>query len=140
MTSPQPPGGDQPPFGQPQDQPPFAPPQAPPPFPQPQGPAPFGAPQPGYGPAQPPGYGPPAFQQQGNNGKAIAALVLGILSVLCFGILAGIPAIIFGQIAKREIDAGNGGGRGMAQAGFILGIVSVAITVLALIVVLAANA
>jgi hypothetical protein len=140
MTSPQPPGGDQPPFGQPPDQPPFAPPQAPPPYPQPQQPPPYGSPQPGYGPPQPPGYGQPAFPQQGNNGKAIAALVLGILSILCFGIFAGIPAIILGQMAKREISEGKGQGAGMAQAGFILGIVSAAITVLVIIIVVAGNA
>ena len=136
-----PPGGDQPPFAPAPggDQPQYQPPSGPPPGeqPSPYGPppgqgSPYGAPpgQPApYGaPGQPPfGSPPPAFgapvQTQSSNGKAIASLVLGILSILCLGILAGIPAIILGNIAKKEIDQGRGGGRGMAQAGFILGII-----------------
>jgi hypothetical protein len=42
-------------------------------------------------------------------------------------------------MAKREIDEGRGQGRGMAQAGFILGIISVAITVVAIIAVIATS-
>jgi hypothetical protein len=77
-------------------------------------------PPPGYGPA-PGGYGAPV----GNNGKAIWALVLGILGILCCGIL-GIPAIILGKQAQGEIDRTGGaqGGRGMATAGFVLGIIA----------------
>src|SRR6187402_1889988 len=58
-------------------------------------------PPPGYG--QGPGYGPPP----GNNTKAIWALVLGILGLLCCGIL-GIPAIILGKQAQKEIDSSGG--------------------------------
>jgi putative exporter of polyketide antibiotics len=70
---------------------------------------------------------------QKTNGKAIWALVLGILGLICCGFFTGIPAIILGNMAKKEIDAGRGTGRGMAQAGFILGIVAVAFGVLGLI-------
>ena len=49
---------------------------------------------------------------------------------MCCGFFAGIPAIILGNMAKNEIDAGDGTGRGMAQAGFILGIIAVAIGIL----------
>jgi predicted RNA-binding Zn-ribbon protein involved in translation (DUF1610 family) len=56
-------------------------------------------------------------------GAAISSLVLGILSLLCFGILTGIPAIILGHKAHtraRRLPAQYAGG-GMAIAGFILG-------------------
>jgi Domain of unknown function (DUF4190) len=77
-------------------------------------------PPPGYGAA--PGYGPPV----GNNSKAIWALVLGILGLLCCGFFTGIPAIILGKQAQNEIDRTGGaqGGRGMATAGFVLGIIA----------------
>ena len=77
-------------------------------------------PPPGYG--QGPGYG---GQPPGTNKKAIWALVLGILGLLCCGIL-GIPAIILGKQAQNEIDTSGGmqTGRGMATAGFVLGIIA----------------
>jgi Domain of unknown function (DUF4190) len=58
-----------------------------------------------------------------NEGKAIGALLLGMLSVTCFGLLAGVPAIILGAAARREIDASQGrlGGRGLAASGIVLG-------------------
>ena len=86
-------------------------------------------PPPQYGAPQPPYGGPP----QKTNTKAVWALVLGILSILCCGLVAGIPAIILGNLAKKEIAATGQPGRGMAQAGFILGIISIAFTVLTLI-------
>lgn len=64
-----------------------------------------------------------------NNGTATAALVLGILSMVSCGCLAGIPAIICGRIAKNQIRESNGmqEGEGFATAGFILGIISTSI-------------
>ena len=106
------------------------PPPPPPPGPQGGGYGPpsgggYGAappPPPGYGPG-PGGYGVP---QRGNNSKAIWALVLGILGLLCCGFFTGIPAIILGRRAQNEIDLSGGaqGGRGMATAGFVLGIIA----------------
>jgi prepilin-type processing-associated H-X9-DG protein len=49
---------------------------------------------------------------------ATAALVLGILSFLCVGPVAGVPAIVLGTRARR-----GGVGRGMALAGIITGAV-----------------
>jgi hypothetical protein len=88
-------------------------------------------------------YGAPAGAGQSTNGKAIASLVLGILGLFCVGWPAGIAAIILGRIAKREIQAGNGTGDGMATAGFIMGIISVVIygllTILYIVVLIAGN-
>ena len=87
-------------------------------------------------PPPPPGAGGYGYVQQQTNKKAIWALVLGILSLVCCGLFAGIPAIILGNMAKSEIDASGGlqSGRGMAVAGFVLGIIGVVWTIVALIV------
>src|SRR5690348_1515913 len=60
--------------------------------------------------------------QTATSGKAIASLVLGIC-VFLFSILTGIPAIIFGHLAKADIRKSGGRleGDGMALAGLILG-------------------
>jgi hypothetical protein len=60
-------------------------------------------------------------------GGAVSSLVLGILSLFCFGILTGIPAIILGHKAHgraRKLPAQYAGG-GVAIAGFILGYISI---------------
>ncbi len=65
-----------------------------------------------------------------NSGLAVASLVLGILSVTCLGLLAGIPAIILGHIAhnraRRQPD--QYGGSGLAIAGFVTGYASLLVT------------
>jgi hypothetical protein len=60
------------------------------------------------------------------SGKAIASLVLGLLSLL-FCLLTGIPAIILGALAISSINRSRGEltGKGMAVAGICLGGVSV---------------
>lgn len=67
------------------------------------------------------------------NGKAVAAMVLGI--VWLYGIGA-ILAIIFGVIAKGEIARSEGrmGGMGMATAGIVLGIVGLGLLLIFVIV------
>ena len=99
------------------------------PFPG-QGAAP-GGPFPGQGaPA-----GPPSVPGE-TAGKATASLILGILSLILCSLLAPV-AIIYGNQAKEEIAANPGlGGRGLAQAGVILGWIGVAVMVIGLIVVL----
>jgi hypothetical protein len=64
-----------------------------------------------------------AVMERKKSGKAIAALVLGILSLLApFGIVLGIIAIVLGVMARKEIQAGTGlDGDGMALAGIITG-------------------
>jgi len=76
-----------------------------------------------------PPYGPPQDHPQ-----ATTALILGILGIVLCQALAPF-ALVVGRKAVREIDASGGmiGGRGNAQAGYILGIVG---TVLLVFVVL----
>ena len=66
------------------------------------------------------------------NGKATAALVLGILWLCSVG---SILALVFGYQAKNEIDASGGaqGGRGMAVAGIVLGWIGVGFAILYLL-------
>ena len=79
----------------------------------------YGAPQPGYG-AQP----------QSNSVMAIIALVTGILGVIpCFWgcFVFSIAGVVLGLLGKKEI-ADSGGtkkGAGLAQWGFILGIIGI---------------
>jgi Flp pilus assembly pilin Flp len=72
-----------------------------------------------------------------NSGKATASMVLGIVGVVACGFIAGIPAIILGKQARREIDASNGWltGRGMATAGIVMGWIEVGLAILAAVVV-----
>jgi hypothetical protein len=82
-------------------------------------------------PPPPPGgnYGQPAYGAPAprSNKKATWALVLGILSLVCCGIFAGIPAIILGRQAQAE------GPNGMARAGEILGYISIALSLISII-------
>jgi hypothetical protein len=80
----------------------------------------------------PPGlYGPPPP----SSGKATAALVLGIAAFVVCPLVCAVLAIVFANQAYSEIDASGGrvGGRGLAQAGLILGWVNIALCVLALL-------
>jgi uncharacterized protein DUF4190 len=93
-----------------------------PPPPPPQ--YPYGGGQPGW---PPPGPVP-------DEGRATTALVLGILGMTICSVLAPI-AWVMGRNSMRAIDASGGrlGGRGKAQAGFILGIVGTALLALGVV-------
>ncbi len=54
---------------------------------------------------------------------ARASLILGILSLFIAGIPLGTLAAIFGSISMSKLEYGNG--RGMAIAGFIIGLVGI---------------
>lgn len=116
--------------------------QQPPPAPPGQGHAPQGPPaygQPAYGqpPQGPPAYGQPAYGQPAHgygyppqprtNGKAMAAMIVGIASILaCYvGVFVGPVAIILAVLGKKDIKRSNGAetGEGMATAGLVTGII-----------------
>lgn len=86
-------------------------------------------------PPPPPGYGGPGYAVPKTNTKSVWSLVLGILGIICCGLLCGIPALILGNIASKEIALSGGAesGAGMAQAGRILGIISIVLSVLGFI-------
>jgi hypothetical protein len=76
---------------------------------------------------------PPPPQVPHTSGKAVVSLVFGILAFVLFPIslVCTVVALATGYPAKKEIDGSNGylTGRGMAQAGIILGWVSVGLVV-----------
>jgi type II secretory pathway pseudopilin PulG len=70
------------------------------------------------------------------DGKAIGSLVCGLLSLFCFSILTGIPAVILGHLSRSSIrnSMGRLKGEGMALAGLILGYISIALIPIVLII------
>lgn len=128
------------------------------PYPPPYGSDPYQQPQTGYSQPQgdysqysqqpqynqaPPGYGQPAYgqpayvqpvmiaQQQSNN-NALISLILGICCYIGLGILTGIPAVIFGHKALKEIDRSGGtqSGKPLAIIGLVLGYMGIVGTLL----------
>ena len=75
------------------------------------------------GPLHPYVVRPPARTKR-TESKAVLSLVLGLLSMGCIGPIAGVPAIILGSIARRDIDRSNGqlGGRAVAAGGIVSGL------------------
>jgi hypothetical protein len=98
----------------------------------------------GYSTPYGPGYygGYPAMPIQ--HPRATPALVLGVLGLVLamgcgIGGLVGIGGIVLGRAARNEIDAepGRYTGRSTANAGFITGVVGVALSVVMVILVAA---
>lgn len=71
--------------------------------------------------------------------RAVAALVLGVLSLVCAGFFAGIPAIILGGMELKAIKAKQAPAEGeaIAKIGMILGIIGTALTLLAFLLLIA---
>jgi hypothetical protein len=125
------------------------PPPPPPPPPGPPGGFPPPGPPGGFPPPGPPG-GPPPYDPAGGgfgmppqkpqNAFGIAALVLGIVSIVvccCYaGFWAGIPAIILGYLGMKKADQGLATNKPLALAGLITGAVGlllvIVLTILAL--------
>jgi hypothetical protein len=114
-------------------------------------PSPYGAPAPHGQPygqpypqpyAQQQPYGQPYSATPPNDGMGLASMIVGIVSLVLMcgygiGLLGAPVALGLGLASKKRIDRSEGrlGGRGFAQAGFILGIVGTVLLVLAIIVV-----
>jgi hypothetical protein len=90
----------------------------------------YGGQQYGYPSAYPPAGGPYAPDHP----KATTVLVLGILGVVVCQVL-GPFAWVMGKRTVAEIDASGGrlGGRGSAQAGYVLGVVGTVLLGLSLL-------
>ncbi len=74
--------------------------------------------------------GPAGYAGARNDGLAIGAVVVGILSLVCswpfcLGILLGPAAGIMGFISRQRVASSGGtlGGGGLALAGLILGVI-----------------
>ena len=64
------------------------------------------------------------------SGRAITSMILGILGLTGMCILLGLPALILGKSELKAIKQKKSpiAGRGFAQAGFIMGIISTVIS------------
>ena len=80
-----------------------------------------------YDPNNPYGYDPidPRQMMPRQNKWAFASLILGVLSMLCFGVLPSILAIVFAVLDRKQ----NGSFTKMSLVGLILGIVATVISV-----------
>ena len=77
--------------------------------------------------AQPP---PGVTMPPRTNGLAVASLICGISQFVGFWLLASVPAVICGHMARRRIRLTGEQGDGMALAGLILGWIGIALSVL----------
>lgn len=91
-----------------------------------------------YPPGPPLPYGQPVppvppVPQPPTSTKATTSLILGVVSLFLCGFFTGIPAIIIGVLARREIRASNGAvsGDGLALGGIITGILGTLWTLVA---------
>ena len=100
----------------------------------------------GYGMAggnynQPPtSYGYEAAPPQQNNGVALAAMILGILSLLGLlflfpGLILGVIALILGIVGMKKANSiiGPGSRKGMAISGIVMGAIATILSALMLI-------
>lgn len=87
--------------------------------------------QPAYGQSP---YGQPPMGYAPDHPKATTALVLGILGLVVCGVIAPFAWRI-GRRTLDEIDGSHGqlGGRGTAQAGYVLGIIGTVVLLLGLL-------
>ncbi len=94
------------------------------------------------GQAQPyPQQAQPYQQTPQTDGKAIASLILGILSPFCLFALTGIPAVILGHLSRSTIEKSRGRvqGGGMALAGLIMGYIGIAFSLLVIPAIMIPN-
>jgi hypothetical protein len=93
-----------------------------------------------------PGSLPPGFvavpRPLPNDAMAIASLVLSIAGLVTCLIFLGIPAVIFGYMAKKNIRESRGtiGGEPLATAGLIIGWIEIGLMMLFIIIIIIAAA
>jgi hypothetical protein len=88
-------------------------------------------------PPPPGGYAPMSagYAAQRTDGLAIASLVIGILSLVCFlaclGVVLGPTAAIMGFVSRQRISSSGGalGGGTLATIGLVLGVVGFLVSV-----------
>jgi hypothetical protein len=92
-------------------------------------------------PPPPPSGGVPGWPPTGpvspvQNQKALAALILGLVSIplmfCCIGLGTGVVALVLGIVGRKEIQASGGTqtGDGMALTGIIIGIIAIIFSIL----------
>ena len=90
----------------------------------------------------------PSPNSNDGSGASLASLILGVLGLVggfipivrYFTLICAILAIVFGVSGKKQSRAVYGTASGMATAGVVLGIISIALTVLLIIITAIAGA
>ncbi|MFP4634905.1 MAG: DUF2510 domain-containing protein [Nitriliruptoraceae bacterium] len=80
---------------------------------------------------------PPATGQSASSGLAVAALIIGILSLLVglipfiglLGVVGGIIALILGLVGRSKAKRGQASGGGMALAGAVIGVIGMLVAI-----------
>ena len=72
----------------------------------------------------------------GEHPKGTTILILGILSLVCCGFWTGVPAIIMGNSALAEINAGQYAETSTVKIGRILGMVGTALSIIGAVIYL----
>jgi heme/copper-type cytochrome/quinol oxidase subunit 2 len=94
----------------------------------------------GYPPQQPqPQYGgyPPPVAAAPKNGLGTASLVVAIISLLTVfgGVVLGIVAIILGFMGRSRVKSGEATNGGVAMAGIVLGVLSLLVSIAAIVLI-----
>jgi hypothetical protein len=81
------------------------------------------------------GYAPPTAGAGRRPGRALTALILGILSIptallAIVGLILGIIAVVLGATTRADIRRQRLAGEGQALAGLVLGSIGIALSVL----------
>lgn len=99
-------------------------------------------PPPPMPPQAPPSWGNPTaavVSAPATSPLAIASLALGVAGFIVLPVIGALAAIVLGVMARKQIDRdANLGGRGLATAGLVLGVIElclVALWILLLIIV-----
>jgi hypothetical protein len=93
-------------------------------------------PPPGYGGVGDPSWG---YRARQTHPQATTALVLGVLSIAVCGVFTAIPAIVVGNRVLRDVRASGGqlDGEGSGRTGVVCGWVSVGLTAVSVLAVIA---
>jgi hypothetical protein len=97
--------------------------------------------QPGYGQPAQPGYGQPGYGTGAPTTKtnvlAIVSLIASIAGIVIFWFIGSVVGIICGHISMNQIKKTGEEGRGLALAGLIVGYIGIALSIIAVIAVIA---
>jgi len=83
-------------------------------------------------------YAKVSLGRRRTSGKAVASLVLGILSItsgfMCTGVILSALAMVFGTLALAEMKRNRAiEGRGLAQAGLIIGVITMLLGIVVIV-------
>jgi len=72
----------------------------------------------------------PVAEKKKVNGLAVAGFVISLVGLFCAGIICGIISVVLSAVALKQIPAKNQGGKGLAVAGLVIGIIDLATIVI----------